>query len=265
MAKVTPSTVTPITKNTAVAKAKVNLPTDVNAAMAAEVAAIQSRISAPTGDRIQATQQKTFKFPDGREVDSFECVIVDFAATNMYYDTAFDRNSVVPPVCFAIGLEPATLVPSDNAPEKQNGACSSCWANQFGSSGKGKGKACSNHRLLAILPTDADAETPMYILKVSPTGLRAFDGLVGTVARQMNLPIRGVVTEISFSQEQEYATMRFAALGPTNKDLLMLAQSRKEEAMQRLLTEPDVSAVAAPASKKGGKPASKKPAVAGRR
>lgn len=256
MAKVTPI-------SSAVAKAKVNLPVDVNAAMAAEVAAIQNRISAPTGDRIQATQQKTFKFPDGREVDSFECVIVDFAATNMYYETAYDRNNVVPPSCFAVGLEPATLAPSDNAPAKEAAACSSCWANQFGS--QGKGKACSNHRLLAILPTDADAETPMLILKTSPTAIRAFDGLVGTVARQMNLPIRGVVTEVSFSEESEYATMRFRAIGPANKDLLMLAQSRKEEAMQRLLTEPDVSAVAAPATKKGAKPAAKKPAVAGRR
>jgi hypothetical protein len=261
---------TPVTKTakvtpigTAVAKAKVNLPSDVNAAMAAEVAAIQNRISAPTGDRIQATQGKTFKFPNGQEVDSFECVIVDFAASNMYYETAFDRNNVTPPACFAIGLEPATLVPSDNSPEKQSAGCSSCWANQFGSSGKGK--ACSNTRLLAVLPLDADSETELMILKVSPTGLRAFDGLVGTVARQMNLPIRGVVTEISFSPDQEYASMRFRAIGPTSKDLLMLAQSRKEEAMQRLLTEPDVSAVAAPASKKGGKPATKKPAVAGRR
>lgn len=256
--------VTPIKTSTAVAKAKVNLPVDINAQMAAEVAAIQSRISAPSGDRITATQQKTFKLPNGQEVDTIEAIVVDFSAANMYYAAAYDRNNITPPDCFALGLEPAVLTPSDSAPDKQAESCAGCWANQFGSSGKGK--ACTNTRLLALLPTDADAETPMMVLKVSPTGLRAFDGHVSSVVRSYSMPVRGVVTEISFSPDQEYATMRFRAIGPAPKDLVLLAQSRKDEAQARLLTEPDVSAAAVVAAPKSRKPAAgKKPAVAGRR
>ena len=104
--------ITPINTSTAVAKAKVNLPVDVNAAMAAEVAAMQNRISAPSGDRITASQSKKFKLPNGLQVETLECVIVDFSAGNMYYDTDFDRDNIVPPKCFALSLEPAILIPS---------------------------------------------------------------------------------------------------------------------------------------------------------
>ena len=41
-------------KTTAIAKAKINLPVDVNAAMQAEMEQIQKRISAPSGDRRRA-------------------------------------------------------------------------------------------------------------------------------------------------------------------------------------------------------------------
>lgn len=252
------------TKSTAVAKAKINLPVDINAAMAAEVAEIQKRISAPSGDRISVTQGKTFKLPNGQEVDGpLELVIVDFAAANYYYEGAYDRTNVTPPVCYALGLEPAGLTPSDSSTDKQAGSCASCWANQFGSAGKGK--ACQNSRLLAVLPTDADADTPLWLIKVSPTAIRAFDGHVASVARSYGLPVRAVVTELSFSEESDYATLRFRTIGPADKDLLMQAQSRKEEAQQRLLTEPEYSAAEqtiAPPAKKG---AAKRVAAAGRR
>lgn len=230
-------------QTTAIAKAKVNLPVDVNAAMAAEMEQIQKRISAPSGDRIMVTQGKTFKLPNGSELDELEAIVVDFCAANFYYTEAYDRGNVVPPACFALGLEPAGLVASDNSPDKQCASCAACWANQFGSSGKGK--ACQNTRLLALLTPDADAETPLYLLKVSPTAIKNFDAHVNSVANSFKMPVRAVVTQISFSQESEYATLRFKTLRPAEKDLLLMAHNRLEEARKRLLTEPDVSALKA--------------------
>lgn len=230
-------------QTTAIAKAKVNLPVDVNAAMAAEMEQIQKRISAPSGDRIMVTQGKTFKLPNGSELDELEAVVVDFCAANFYYTEAYDRGNVVPPACFALGLEPAGLVASDNSPDKQCASCAACWANQFGSSGKGK--ACQNTRLLALLTPDADAETPLYLLKVSPTAIKNFDAHVNSVANSFKMPVRAVVTQISFSQESEYATLCFKTLRPAEKDLLLMAHNRLEEARKRLLTEPDVSALKA--------------------
>lgn len=242
---------------TAVSKAKINLPVDINQEMADEIAALQKRISAPSGDRIQVTQGKTFKMPNGQEVDGpIEAIIVDFAAANFYYTDSYDRNNVTPPVCFALGLEPAGMSPSENSPEPQAASCASCWANQFGSSGRGK--ACQNARLLAILPTDATEETPLAILKVSPTAIRAFDGHVSAVARQYGVAVRAVVTAIDFSPESEYATLRFSTVAPAPKDLVLMAQARKSEAIQRLLTEPDVSSAADSGNKVVAPPKSRK-------
>ena len=244
---------------TAVTRAKVNLPTDVNAAMAAEMAEMQKRIAAPSGNRITCTQSKSFKFPNGLESsDPFEAIVIDFAAANYYYPGAYDRNNVTPPVCFALGLEPAGLVPADSSPDKQAGACASCWANQFKS--LGKGKACQNTRLLAVIPLDADAETPIWLLKVSPTAISGFDGHVGNVGRIYNMPVRAVVTEISFDEHSEYASLRFRAVGPAPKELVLLAHGMKAEAQKLLLTEPTVQAVGAAGAKKVASPA-RKPAA----
>ena len=246
---------------TNIAKAKIQSLTDVNAEMAAEIAALSKRVSAPSGDRITVTAQKTFKLPNGLEVDGeLEAVIVDFAAANFYYTDSFDRNNVTPPACFALGLEPAGMTPSENVPDSQAASCASCWANQFGSSGKGK--ACQNTRLLAILPTDATAETPLWIMKVSPTAIRAFDGHVSAVARKHGLPVRGVVTKISFSEDQ-WASLRFSEAALAPKDLLLEAHSRKAEAIERLLTEPDTAggatkSVAPPKGKRPAAPAARR-------
>ena len=232
--------------STALVKAKVNLPANIQEQFAAEVAALQKRIAAPSGDRITVTQGRTLKLPNGLEVDEIECVVVDFVAANFYYPTLFDRNNIVPPDCFSIGLEPAGLVPSDNSPEKQCEACAGCWANQFKSAQNGRGKACSNTRLLAVLPLDADEDSPIMILKVSSTGLKSFDGHVANVASKYGVPIRGVTTKVTMSDD-EYASLRFsviAKLGPKDP-LLAVAQSLKESAMARLLTEPDVTAAKA--------------------
>lgn len=231
---------------TAVAKAKPTLPANLQAQFANEVAELTKRISAPSGDRITVTQGRTIKLPNGQEVEEIECVIVDFVAANFYYSQDFDRNNIVPPDCFAIGLEPAGLIPSDNSPDKQCASCAGCWANQFKSARNKRGKACSNSRLLAVIPLDADENTQPMILKVSATGLKSFDGLVSTVAAKYGRPIRGVTTRVNLS-EDEYASLRFSVIEPLrdNDPLLAVAQALKESAMVRLMTEPDVTAISA--------------------
>ena len=239
---------------TAVARAKINLPVDINALMAAEIANIKNRVGVPSGgDRITVTQAKTFKLADGAEVEEIEASVVEFVAANYYYTESFDRGNIVPPACFSISDEPATMVPSINSPDPQSGSCASCWANQFGSSGKGK--ACQNTRLLALLPTDADVDTPVAIIKISPTAIRAFDGHVSAVARKRSLPVRAIVTKLSFSDDQ-YSSVRFTDLGPANKELVALSYSQLEDAKERLNVEPNIAAVES-AGNKSPKPAAR--------
>lgn len=247
---------------TALAKSKPNLPANIQEQFALEVAALQKRISAPSGDRISVTQAKTFKLPNGLEVEELECVIVEFVAANFYYPTIFDKNNIVPPDCFAIGLEPAGLVPSDNSAEKQCASCAGCWANQFKSARNGKGKACSNTRLLAVIPLDADADTPLMILKVSSTALKSFDGHVANVAAKYGVPIRGVTTKVVMSDD-DYASLRFSVIEKLSmKDpLLAVTSSLKDSALVRLQTEPDVTPAAestAPARRAPAKKAARR-------
>lgn len=261
---VTKTAAKPAVKSTALAKVKSTLPANINEEFAAEIAALQKRISAPTGNRITVTQGKTFKLPNGLEVDEIECVIVDFVAASFYYSKQFDRNNIVPPDCFAIGMEPAGLTPSDNSPDKQCPSCAGCWANQFKSASNGRGKACSNARVLAVLPLDADDSTPFMILKVSSTGIPFFDSHIANVVSKFGVPVRGVSTRITMG-DTEYASLRFEVIEKlsTKDPLLAVAQATKAAAMQALMTEPDVSAPAANDSKPVRMPASRK--VAGRR
>jgi len=225
----------------------------------------QGKTAPVGGNKIRITQDKQFILPDGSKTPGpLQLVIVDFTSRNEYYEGQFDKNNIQPPACFAIGPIPAKLVPSGNSPVKQSDDCASCPMNAFGS--KGAGKACKNTRLLAVLPPDADEETPMWTLAVSPTAIRNFDGYVNDVRRLFTSPPLGVVTTVAFSENADYAQLTFT--DPQPNDAAGVALSRREEAAALLAEEPDVSSYgqepARPAGRQPVRPAAKK-AVAARR
>lgn len=231
---------------------------NMEAELEKQALAIAARVSAPSGDRIRVTQQKTFKFPDGHEeAGPIERVIVEFAAGNFYYTTPYVDGEITPPACFAIGLDANTLVPSPNSPEKQAETCAVCPQNQFKSAPNGRGKACRNSRILALLPLSADAETPLELLSLSPTAIKAFDDHASQIARVFKGPPMKAVSLIGFDPTASYATLRFGPPRP-NPDLQQ-AFDRQAEARQRLLVEPDIAgmeaqAAAAPAPTKRAVP-----------
>lgn len=234
-------------------KAKLNLPANLAEDMANEIAQFKGRLSAPSGRRIK-TDEKMFTLPNDDTSDTLNVIIVDFVARNEYYESAWNPNAIVPPNCFAIGTEIASMIPSDNSPEKQHENCASCWANQF-DSGVGKGKACSNTRLLAVIAPDADSDTPLLLLKVTSTALKNFDSYVASVIQTMQRPPRGVITQITFDQTVKHSSLRFSNPQACTQEQMALAYSRREEAMQLLLQEPDVSKFVATAkAKPKGKP-----------
>jgi hypothetical protein len=229
---------------TKVAKAKINLPANIQQQLAAEAASITSRIGTPGGDRIKVTQKKTFRLPSGEEsAGPIDAVIVDFVSANFLYDGAFDPNDITPPICAAIGTERTMLTPFEDATDRQCDTCSACPQNQWGS-GRGQGKACQNTYLLALLPPDADAETPLMVLKVSPTAMKAFDGYVASIARSFQAPPLAVITQVSLDENVDYPSLRFGNPSPCSADLMSLVLSRREEARTRLTTKPDFAAAA---------------------
>lgn len=214
----------------------------------AQAAAAASKIAPAGGNKIRYSKGK-FVLPDGSEAETLDVVIVDFASMNTYYENGYDKDNIVPPNCFAIHPEPKGMVPSANSPDKQCDDCGSCPMNVFGSAGAGK--ACKNTRLLAVLPPDADADTPMWTLSVPPTAIKGFDGYVGSVLRTFQMPPVAVVTTVSLDPNEDYFKPLFGDARPN--DNLEVHFARREEAEEILAVEPDVSSFgqtkAAPARK----------------
>lgn len=228
---------------------------DIKAQMQAELAALADRTAPAGGDKIQI-KNKEFNLPDGSKCSELQVVIVDFIAINNFYEGVYDSKNITPPTCFAIGQIPTALVPSNNAPVKQSDTCAACPMNQYGSSGDGK--ACKNMRRLAVLPPDADEDTPLWILDVSPTGLKSFDGYVRSAASKFGVLPIGLITTVTFDPGVDYPSLRFS--DPQPNENMQAHWGRRGEALERLAQEPDVSGYEAPV--KGGR---KAPARAGAR
>lgn len=226
------------------------LPADIRAMLAQQVASDIERLGSVGGkDSIRITQDKKFELPDGTTLDSLEVAVVDFVYRNEYYLGNFNRKAIQPPACFAISAVAADLTASDNSPMKQSDAgCAVCQQNQFGSSPSGDGKACKNTVYLAVLPLDATPDTPIWVIKTSPTAVKHFNGYVSKVARQANVPVTAVATKLSFDETQTYASVRFEAMGIN--PIFEQTIARRDEARHRLSQEPDVSSFELPGTSK---------------
>ena len=202
-------------------------------------AALRARLMAPTGDKIKIAE-KQFKLPSGDTLDFLDVVVVDFVFFNAYYESAYQAGTVVPPACFSLNPDVREMVPSANSPEKQHDACKGCWANEFGSNGKGK--ACQNRVLIAVLPSDANEETPLTILDISPTAIKGFSSYITNVARTLQCMPYEVVTHVECNPATKHDVAVFSEPQRLDDEAFVeMVTSRLSEARDRLMTEPDVS------------------------
>lgn len=227
--------------STDLATLKNQLPDDIRASVSAQVIEDINRLGSAGGrDTIRVTQDKRFELPNGDIADSIDVVIVDFVYRNEYYIGVYNKKVQSPPACFAISPVAADLEPSESSPMMQStSGCHACQQNLFGSDPAGNGKACKNTVYLAVLPADADNDTPVWVIKTSPTAVRPFNAYVSKVARSAGIPVDAVVTTLYFDPSSSYASLRFDTAGVN--PVYTLTRSRKEEARARLLQEPDVS------------------------
>lgn len=153
----------------------------------------------------------TFLFPDGsRAPGLFIAVIADFRLINRYYKDAYITNQRHVPDCWAVGNSVDTLTPS-SVISRQSETCSACPLNRFGS--RGRGKACRNEARLAIVPPGANAEMTPWILKVTPTSIRAFEIYEKLNAATYQLPLFFSLTEIALNTAKQYPRLTFENAG----------------------------------------------------
>lgn len=218
----------------------------IKEALQKQAAELNERVAPASGITIQVKKGEGFAFPDGTKAESFEGVIVDFVTTHAFYPGKYDAKNIVPPACYAVGTNPLKMVPTKNSPQLQADTCQECPNNEFGSSGDGK--ACKNGRKLAILPPDADKDTPVWILGVSPTALKGFDSYVRSVASVFGMPPVGVVTKFSLDPNVDYPKLVLS--DPQPNENLEHHFGRQDEAKKLLNTEPDFSQAQAQPAKK---------------
>ena len=201
-------------------------------ALRQELAALHTRIAPPAGNRI-SLKGRVFTLPDGSiHAGPIGAVILDFRNYNSYWDTPYNPNQLVDPVCFALSREFGDLAPSADAPTPQAEHCAVCPRNVFGSAPNGKAKGCKNTRRLAIVPPDATLETAPMLLDASPTAISAFESYLLGLATEGKMPVE-VVTHIAFDPASDFPSLRFGKPKPlTDKQLgVMIKLREKAQAM----------------------------------
>lgn len=192
---------------------KTNLPANIDAEIAKEAAAVGDTLAGAGGGSFLRVDQDTGRFSHsvlGDAEPPQEFVVVDYRAQNTYYERGYVEGETTPPDCWAIAKKPSELAPDPSrvpAPEAES--CKACPMNQFGTAHNGKGKACKNTYLVALLPPDASEDDEIAYLRVSPTGMKSFDAFANGCSARLKLPPIGAVVTIDTKQVGRGWTVNF--------------------------------------------------------
>lgn len=221
------------------------------------------------------------------ENNQMACVIVDSILENVTYDEGYDDEVRSPPRCFAFGRakadEDVVMVPHADVVargQQCNDTCAGCPRNKFGTAEKGRGKACSNRRRLAVIPIgklDANGrftpekhaknveEASMGFLKLPVMSVKNYSAFVKQLAGATGRPPYGVVTKIKVVPDpKSQFRVTFEALQEIPRDLGPAVLKRVKEAQTAIMQPYNLDGEeeeAAPARGRGntrGKPAAKK-------
>lgn len=225
---------------TAVAKPKstgVSMPSEARQKMMDE---LKARLAAPSGDKIKI-DNKQFKLPSGEILDFLDVVIVDFVYKNEYYETGYVKGEYAPPSCVAMSPDSTGMVPLAASPDVQSASCQGCAMNQFGTAGKGK--ACKNRVLVAVLARNADITSPLIKLDLSPTAVKAFESHIRNIGRVLQKLPYEVMSHVECNPALKEDVAMFSDPQPIDDpEFIEMVESRLEEARQYLMTPPDLSA-----------------------
>lgn len=187
----------------------------IDADLAERAKNLQQQLGSSDSKRITIDQKDgQFVGPGGLVLgDELRIVVVDFCTVNRYYDRPYDPEKTMPPACMAIGDVIKDMVPEEGVPAQQSELCRNCWANEWESDSRGKGKACKNTRELAVVLADEledeDIEPTLYIVSCSPTSIKAFDAAATKIFQLTGgTPIKAVMT-MSVVAVKNYYNIQF--------------------------------------------------------
>lgn len=184
-----------------------------------EVATIKQSIATPGIAKI-TTNNKRFTLPDGTSsTEPLNVIILDFVNANTYYEGVYNAKNIQSPTCRAIGKEVHENLAPD-MPEPVSDTCANCPNNEWGSDPQGgRGKACKNSILLAVIPPTISEDNmvePM-VLSLPPTSIKAWATYVTRIAGEYGTPPVSLITRIEFDPNTTYPKFNFKAVGKHGK------------------------------------------------
>jgi hypothetical protein len=236
----------------AVATRRNTLPEDWREQLRKDAQEESERTPAGSGNRISLKRNGKFAFQGAELGSSIQCVIVDHIIAKTWYDRPFDEDDPSPPACFALKPDPKNIAPHASSPLRQAEVCEDCWANEWASSTRGKGKACSDKHRLALLHAD-DLDGDLIYLEVPVTSGAAFKKYITGVTKAADLPCYAVLTEISMDDHADWQTLNFELIGEVSENDLAAPFSKRKQAREMLMTPYDVTGFVPAEGKKGGK------------
>ena len=171
-----------------------------------------------------------------------------------FYLNGWDENNNNPPDCASAN----GVTPDAGVPHQQSTVCATCPRNAWGSAPNGgKGKACGDHRRLAVVPLPAaDAPNALDVLRNEALGgalllrcpaaslqdMAAFDSRY----KQLGYPYFTMGIKIGFDPAESFPKFTFQAIRPlTDKEGEVVMALRSSPETARVISD---TAVAAPAA-----------------
>lgn len=235
---------------------------DLEALYAADAA--EAAAAAPVADGPPRINTKDMQFTVGEATlpDPLEVIVVADAHLNVWYPEEYDPDNPSPPGCFALapalqhesgkevpGTGEKALKPHGTSPQPQggpdDGGCATCPLNQFGSAPRGKGKACANTRILAVVMANdpalrGDGDLRYATLGLSPTGLAPWGKFVNGLAKVERRPPHGAVIRFSFNRKDPDDRKRKAVIALGYQLIDDVAIATKVNALRREILESKV-------------------------
>ncbi len=174
----------------------------------ANMAVVQSTMERPSGTTI-STRSGVLSY-NGTPCpgNKLPAIIIASVFSNTLYEGRFDPNNLSAPICFAYSENGEDMAPHPASAKPQSETCDLCPNNQWGSDPDGgRGKACKNGRVLALIPGDTKPDAvptaEIALLKPPVTSIKNYQTYVQKLAAVYNRPPLGVLTEISTVPDQK--------------------------------------------------------------
>ncbi|MCJ8335426.1 MAG: hypothetical protein MJH10_14465 [Epibacterium sp.] len=232
------------------------------AAMAKEATSTERVTS--TG-RFMSTKSGVLSFMDeAMPGNQIAAVILDSVYENTYYPNEWQAGKIENPLCYAFARNEDDLEPYIEGMQKQMEhfepqaeSCTECAFNEWGSSPKGKGKACQQRRRLYMIPAgfyspgrnggfDLDLfdnpsdleDLDAAMLKVPVTSTKNWAKYVHEVSREYSRPPMGVFTRVYLEPDaKSQFQVRFEVIDLVPDHMLETIFALHEQAKDEIITE----------------------------